>query len=89
MGETNALATRNKKIPPKSLFDVAEKIYREHFSDDEGYLQATFEIVYLTGWAPSETQQQPLRPGSAKARLSDALGVPEIKTGDPTSPDET
>jgi hypothetical protein len=50
--------------------------------DPDGRLRATFEIVWLSGWAPHESQQKPLRPGSAKARLADALGVPEIGTGD-------
>lgn len=76
MGETNALANRHRVIPPRALFQTAEELYRRHFSDD-GYLLATFEIVFLTGWAPHASQPQPLRPGSAQSRLSDALGVPE------------
>ena len=60
----------------------AMDIYAEHFAEADGRIPATFEIVFLTGWAPSDTQQQPLRPGSAKARLADALGVPELKSGD-------
>ena len=76
MGETNALADRQKTIPPRRLFTETEKIYRDTFNND-GYLVATFEIVFLTGWAPSDDQPKPLRPGSAKTRLSDVLGVPE------------
>ncbi len=76
MGETNALAQRHRSPTHRAVFETADRLYREHYSDDE-YLIATFEIVFLTGWAPAETQQQPLRPGSAKVRLSDALGVPE------------
>lgn len=76
MGETNALAARHRVTPPRALFRTAEAIYRAHHADD-GYLVATFEIVFLTGWAPDASQPQPLRPGSAKNRLSDALGVPE------------
>ena len=41
-------------------------------------MMATFELAFLTGWAPSETQQKPLRPGSAQARLADVLGVTEM-----------
>lgn len=89
MGETNALAQRNKNIPPKHLFELAENLYTKHFSDEDGYLLATFEVIYLTGWAPSASQQQPLRPGSAQSRLADALGVPELKSGDPAKPDKS
>lgn len=77
MGETNALAARHKKALTLAFWRDVETLYRETYSDSDGYLTATFEIVYLTGWAPSETQQKPLQPGSAKSRLADALGVPE------------
>lgn len=76
MGETNALATRNTALASRRLFARTQTIYRDNFGDD-GYLVATFDVVFLTGWAPSDTQQQPLRPGSAQSRLSEALGVPE------------
>lgn len=84
MGETNALASRDRRIPTRRLFALAEEIYRQHFSEGDRLL-ATFDIVFLTGWAPSETQPRPLRPGSATARLADALGVPELSTGDPAN----
>ena len=58
----------------------ASAVYAERFADRDGRLTATFELVWLSGWAPHENQQRPLRPGSAKMRLADALGVPE---GDP------
>jgi hypothetical protein len=48
----------------------------------DGRVNATFEIVFLTGWAPADSQQQPLRPGSARTRLADALRVPERPVGD-------
>jgi len=51
--------------------------YRAHHAEPDGRLRATFDIVYLTGWAPHESQQKPLKPGSAKTRLSDALGMVE------------
>jgi hypothetical protein len=60
----------------------AASLYAARFADADGRLPATFEFVWLSGWAPHESQQKPLRPGSAKARLADALGVPEIKTGE-------
>lgn len=76
MGETNALAARHRSYMGRRFFERVEDIYRGAFAED-GALQATFEIVVLTGWAPDASQPQPLRPGSAKSRLSEALGVPE------------
>ena len=58
------------------------EIYGERFSDSDDRVRATFEIVWLSGWAPHDSQQKPLAPGSAKARLSDALGTREISAGD-------
>lgn len=87
MGETNALATRHKTHVGREFWRDVEAFYRSNFSDKDGFLTATFELVYLTGWCPSETQQKPLRPGSAKSRLADALGVAE--TSLPISPRDT
>ncbi|QRM30011.1 methyltransferase domain-containing protein [Microvirga sp. VF16] len=77
MGLTNALHDR-RKVPLRraTLLRTAE-IYAERFGDADGRIPATFEIVWLSGWTPHESQQKPLRPGSAKARLADALGVKE------------
>jgi hypothetical protein len=58
------------------------EIYAERFSDADGRLRASFEIVWLSGWAPHESQQKPLKPGSATQRLADALGTSEISTGE-------
>jgi hypothetical protein len=58
------------------------RLYAERFSDPDGRLRASFDIVWLSGWAPHESQQQPLRPGSAKARLADALKTIELPAGD-------
>ncbi|MEP4035185.1 SAM-dependent methyltransferase [Pseudophaeobacter sp.] len=79
MGEGNAMAQRLKRPSPRALFTQTEAIYRAYFTLENGKLPATFELVCLTGWSPSESQQQPLRPGSAKMRLSEALKVPETK----------
>jgi hypothetical protein len=57
----------------------AAEIYQSRFADPDGRLRATFEFVWLSGWAPHESQQKPLQPGSAKARLADALGAVERK----------
>jgi hypothetical protein len=58
------------------------EIYGERFADADGRIRATFEIVWLSGWAPHPSQQQPLRPGSAQTRLADALGTREIPAGE-------
>lgn len=82
MGWTNALAQRSRTALRRSTLMRAAALYAEQFADEDGRLRASFEIVWLSGWAPHESQQKPLRPGSAKARLADALGVPEIGTGE-------
>lgn len=82
MGETNALMSRLRRPSSKRLFDDAARLYTENYPTENGRVRATFELVFLTGWAPGEGQQQPLRPGSAKQRLSDALKVPEVPLRD-------
>lgn len=82
MGETNVMHARRKTPMRRETLMRAMDIYAEHFAEPDGRIPATFEIVFLTGWGPSETQQKPLRPGSAKARLADALQVPELNAGD-------
>ncbi len=77
MGETNALAGRLRRFTRRSVLGAAGEIYAETYATPEGRLPATVELVFLTGWAPHDSQQQPLRPGSARARLADALGVAE------------
>jgi hypothetical protein len=78
MGEANALSQRLRKPTRRAVFAEATKLYAEHFSDADGRIRATFEVIFLTGWAPDESQQKPLRPGSATARLADALGAKEL-----------
>lgn len=77
MGETSALSKRPRQIAKPALFEDTEKLYQEHFSDDRR-LRATFDMVFLTGWAPDASQPKPLMPGSAKTRLADALGSKEF-----------
>ena len=86
MGETNALMARNRRIPPRTLFSDAARFYAENFSEPDGRIRSTFELIYLTGWAPHESQQTPLRPGSATARLADALGTSEMPLPDQLRP---
>lgn len=77
MGENNALSQRLKRPAPRQLFAKTGQIYADHFALQDGRLPATFELIFLTGWAPDDSQQKPLRPGSAKTRLADALGTNE------------
>jgi hypothetical protein len=58
------------------------EIYADRFADADSRVRATFEIVWLSGWAPHESQQQPLAPGSASTRLADALGTREMSAGE-------
>jgi len=73
MGETNTLAARHKNFSRRGLFIEAGRYYREKFGDGEGRIPATFEIIYLAGWAPHEGQQKPLPRGSAQKSLADVL----------------
>ena len=77
MGATNALLARRKTFLRRATLARALEIYQERHATEGGRVQASFEIIYLAGWAPHESQQKPLKPGSATARLADALGVKE------------
>ncbi|MEA2874244.1 MAG: hypothetical protein QOH67_4220 [Hyphomicrobiales bacterium] len=87
MGATNVLTQRRRTPLRRATLKRTADIYARRFADPDGKVRATFEIVWLSGWAPHESQQKPLRPGSAQARLADALGVREVGTGEkpPTS----
>jgi len=60
------------------LFTRADEIYKKTYPLEENRIRSTVEIVFLSGWKPDASQQKPLRPGSAQARLADALGVTEF-----------
>ena len=79
MGATNALVARDRRPLRRAVLMRAAEIYQSRFADPDGRLRATFDFVWLSGWAPHESQQKPLQPGSAKARLADALGAVERK----------
>ncbi|MDA5093003.1 SAM-dependent methyltransferase [Aliiroseovarius sp. KMU-50] len=79
MGERNALAARNPTPLPRGFFDAADQHYKQHFPAEQGRILASFEFITLTGWVPDDSQPKPLRPGSAAARLADALGTDEKK----------
>lgn len=82
MGATNILAERRRLPLRRATLRRMLEVYAERFADPDGRLRATFEIVWLTGWAPHDSQQKPLKPGSAVHRLADTLGVSEITAGD-------
>ena len=82
MGETSVLLDRSRKPLTKKVLFRAMELYAERFAEADGKVPATFEIVSVTGWAPHDSQQKPLRPGSAKMRLADALGTQEQPAGD-------
>ncbi len=78
MGETNALTSRSRKFLRRDVLMRACEIYQEQFGQPDGRIPATFQVMYVTGWHPHESQQQPLKPGSGTVNLADAL-----KTGKP------
>jgi SAM-dependent methyltransferase len=80
MGAANPLVERRRTPLRRATLMRAIEIYAARFADPDGKVRASFDIIWLSGWAPHESQQQPLRPGSAKTRLADALGTVEIGT---------
>lgn len=79
MGETNALEARLRRPTARKMLEHAADLYQRHFATDQGRIIASFDLIFLTGWAPDESQPKPLRPGSAKQRLADALRTDETK----------
>jgi NADH dehydrogenase [ubiquinone] 1 alpha subcomplex assembly factor 5 len=84
MGGGNVLTDRSRKAMPRRSFALAETLYRDRFGMANGRIPATFEIIYLSGWAPAESQPKPLKPGSARTRLADALHTEERSAGEST-----
>jgi len=82
MGATNVLIERRRTPLKRATLRRLAEIYAERFADADGRVRASFEIAWLSGWVPHESQQKPLRPGSAQRRLADALGTKEIPTGE-------
>jgi SAM-dependent methyltransferase len=73
MGATNILVDRRRTPLRRATLLRMAQIYAERFADADGRIRATFDIIWLSGWAPHESQQKPLKPGSAKASLADAV----------------
>jgi SAM-dependent methyltransferase len=84
MGATNVLAERRRAPLRRATLMRMAEIYAERFADADGRVRATFEIAWLSGWSPHESQQKPLKPGSASQRLADALGAKELPAGEKT-----
>ena len=81
MGESNAVIARRKTLSRRQTLLAAAARYHETFVDADGRVPATFQVIYLTAWAPDPSQPRALRPGSARSRLADALGTAEIPAG--------
>lgn len=79
MGLTNVLLDRRRTPLRRDTLLRAAALYAERFADPDGRLRASFEILWLSGWAPHESQQKPLKPGTAQTRLAEALGTTERK----------
>ncbi|MFH0300462.1 methyltransferase domain-containing protein [Bradyrhizobium sp. 31Argb] len=73
MGATNILIERRRALSRRATLLRMAQIYAERFADPDGRIRATFDVIWLSGWAPHESQQKPLRPGSAKASLEEAV----------------
>ncbi|KZM50482.1 methyltransferase domain-containing protein [Labrenzia sp. OB1] len=82
MGATSVLKDRSRTPLTGAILLRAAELYAQNHSDPDGRIRATFALVTLSGWAPHESQQKPLSPGSAKSRLADALGAQERKIGE-------
>lgn len=77
MGEANVQTARHTAPTPRRLWLRMAELYRQRHGAADGRVTATFEVIFLSGWAPHPEQQKPLRPGSAQLRLADALGTTE------------
>jgi SAM-dependent methyltransferase len=82
MGATNILHERLRTPLKRSTLERVMAIYADRFADADGRVRATFEVIWLSGWVPHESQQKPLKPGSAAQRLADALGTTELPAGE-------
>jgi SAM-dependent methyltransferase len=79
MGATNVLVERRRKPTRRATVLRMAQIYAERFADGDGRIRATFDVIWLSGWAPHASQQQPLQPGSAKVSLAEAVRKPSPK----------
>ena len=82
MGAANPLVERRRVPLRRATLMRAMEVYAARFADPDGKVRASFDIIWLSGWSPHESQQQPLQPGSARTRLADALGTTELSAGE-------
>ena len=87
MGETNAMRARRRHFTARTVLYKATELYHARHGQPDGRVRATFQVAYLTGWSPDQSQQQPIRPGSAVSRLADALDTEELSAGEKAEPD--
>ena len=87
MGESNALFARHRRFAPRALFAEASALYAQTCGHPDGRVTATFDVIWLTGWAPAGNQPKPLRPGSATTLLADALRAAGPVAGPATGSD--
>jgi SAM-dependent methyltransferase len=80
MGASNTLVQRDRRPASRAFFRRAAEIYAQRFSDADGRVRASFEIIYMSGWAPHESQQQPARRGSGQVSLAAVLGTAKNRT---------
>jgi SAM-dependent methyltransferase len=81
LGGGNVLIARSKKPMSRQVLARAEELYRARYGTPDGKVAATFQFVFMSGWAPDPSQQKPLKPGSAQSRLADALNTTEQRGG--------
>lgn len=86
MGASNAVHSRLKLPARRQMIFEAARFYQEKYGDARGRVPATFQVIYVIGWSPHDSQQKPLKPGAAVVRLADILKAEEIKTDDPVTP---
>jgi len=86
MGEANVALLRPRTFTRRDTLARVAETYKNRFADEAGRIPATFQVIYLTAWAPHESQPKPLRPGSAAARLAEALDSEEQPAGDKARP---
>src|SRR3984957_1666833 len=86
MGATNVLTERRRAPLRRATLLRMVEVYAARFVAADGGVRASFDVVWLSGWAPHASQQQPLKPGSAQTRLADALGAREFSAGEPPAP---
>ena len=82
MGESNLVVERRRGLARRATLLRAAEIYGERFALPSGRVVASFEVLFLHGWAPHDSQPKPLKPGSAARRLADALGTAEQSAGE-------